>query len=175
MANRRTERTGGIWCPAALLVGLMALAAFAQQPPPLPAPRPAAQPQAGAPPGPGTGASGPIPEMRKGRRDPFRSLLVRPDDLAAAQALPPGKRGLMVGQIRLDGIVVTPTSRIAVVSVPNRNRAYFLRELDELFNGYVAEIHEDSVIFKERSIDAFGKSYEREVVKQISAPSGATR
>ncbi len=175
MKAHPTVHPGPHWYLATLLVGMMALAAVAQQPPPLPTPRPAAQPPAVAPTGPATGASAPIPEMRKGRRDPFRSLLVRPDDLAAAQALPPGKRGLMVGQIRLDGIVVTPTARIAVVSVPNRNRAYFLREMDELFNGYVAEIHEDSVIFKERSVDAFGKSYEREVVKQISAPSGATR
>lgn len=109
------------------------------------------------------------------RRDPFRSLLVRLEDLQAAQALPPGKRGLMVGQIRVDGIVVTPEDRIAVVTVPHRDRAYFLREQDELYNGYVLEIHDDFVVFKERAMDAFGKTYEREVVKQIYPAAGATR
>lgn len=133
-------------------------------------PAQAQQPPAGLQP-----QSGPLPDRRRGRRDPFRSLLVRADDLAASQALPPGKRGLMVSQIRVDGIVRMPADRIALVSVPNRNRAYFLRVRDELFDGYVAEIHEDSVIFKERTRDAFGKPYEREVVKQIYAAAGATR
>lgn len=167
---------------AAGLSLVLAVTLLAQQAPPMPAgqggavPRPqqpAAAPQAPAAQAqPGAPAA---PRGPAGRRDPFRSLLVRADDAAAVAALPPGKRGLLIGQIRVDGVVRTPTERIAVVSVPNRNRAFFLREQDELFNGYVAEINDDAVIFKERTVDAFGKPYEREVVKQITSAAGATR
>lgn len=90
------------------------------------------------------------------------------------RALPLGKRGLTIGQVRLQGIVLSPTDRIAVVTVPDRKPAYFLRPEDELFNGYVAAITADSVIFKERAVDPFGRPFEREVKKQLSTP-GATQ
>jgi type II secretory pathway component PulC len=80
---------------------------------------------------------------------------------------------LVVAQISVNGIVVTASGRIAVVSMAGRNRAYFLRERDQLFNGAVSKIGDDSVIFRERTRDAFGREYEREVVKQVVA--GTTR
>ncbi len=104
-------------------------------------------------------------------RDPFRSL-VRAEE-GPEQALPPGKRGLVISRLTLNGIVVGP-EMIAVVTMRGRNRAYFLRQRDELYDGYVARISEDAVIFKERATDAFGTPYEREVTKQISG-SGANR
>lgn len=176
--HKAVGRTLGVLFAAAC----MAWAAgtpYAQQAPAAPAQAPAAAPQQRmqAPPPQASALTRTLPlsaERRRGRRDPFRSLLVGSDQLTP-QALPPGKRGLLIGQIRVDGIVLTPTTRLAVVTVPNRNRAFFLRERDELFNGYVAEIHEDSVVFKERAVDAFGKPYEREVVKQILSAAGATK
>lgn len=107
------------------------------------------------------------------RRDPFQSLLVRPEEVAG-QPLPPGKRGLVIAQLTVNGVVATATGMIAVVTMRGRNRAYFLRQRDELFNGYVGRITEDGVIFQETTVDAFGKEYEREVVKQLSG-SGAKR
>ncbi|MFQ5816426.1 MAG: hypothetical protein ACE5H2_00530 [Terriglobia bacterium] len=153
-----------------LFVALAAVAVLAQPLPPSPAqapPRPQVSPPAQAQPGSAVARRPRAP----GRRDPFRSLLVRADQLT--QALPPGKPGLLIGQIRLEGIVLTPTDRIAIVTVPNKKPAYFLRERDELFNGYVAEIHKDYVIFKERTFDAFGRPYERQVVKQLRATAGS--
>ena len=108
------------------------------------------------------------------RRDPFRSLLVRPEETIEGQPLPPGKRGLVIAQLTLNGLVASPTERIAVVTMSGRNRAYFLRVRDELFNGYVSQITQDAVIFRERTKDPFGKQYEREVVRQLSG-SGAKR
>ncbi len=102
------------------------------------------------------------------RRDPFRSLLVSPDQAAGGQPLPPGKRGLVIAQVSVNGVVATPTEMIAVVSMAGRNRAYFLREGDELYNGTVGKISEDGVVFKETTTDAFGKEYSREVVKQLT-------
>lgn len=129
--------------------------------------KPAAQAAAGQPQGAPTGLK---------RRDPFRSLLMRPEEMmAGGQALPPGKRGLVIAQVMINGFVATPTERIAVASMAGRNRAYFLREGDELFNGYVSKITEDGVVFKEKTMDAFGREYEREVVKQLTTGSGAKR
>jgi len=178
MLNPRLVRYPDRWLHflvALLAVGLLLPTAgmVAQQA----RPQPASQtPQAqAATPGPVEPTLSERAQRARTRRDPFRSLLVRADDLQAAQALPPGPRGLIIGQIRVDGIVVTPEDRIAVVTVPRRNRAFFLRERDELYDGYVLEIHDDFVIFKERAMDAFGKTYEREVVKQIYPAAGATR
>ena len=124
--------------------------------------QPAQKPAAAAPAAPQT-----APPVVK-RRDPFRSLLVSPDQAAGGQPLPPGKRGLIVAQIAVNGVVATPTEMIAVVTMPGRNRSYFLREGDELYNGTVGKISEDGVVFKEKTTDAFGKEYEREVVKQLT-------
>jgi type II secretory pathway component PulC len=105
-------------------------------------------------------------------RDPFRSLLQRPEGAPGGQALPPGPRGLVITQLTVDGIVIMPNEKIAVVNMRGRNRAYFLRERDEVYNGYVARITEDAVIFRERATDAFGQTFEREVTKPITG-SGA--
>lgn len=106
------------------------------------------------------------------RRDPFRSLLVSPDQAAGGQPLPPGKRGLIIAQVSVNGVVATPTEMIAVVTMAGRNRSYFLREGDELYNGTVGKISEDGVVFREKTTDAFGKEYEREVVKQLTGGTG---
>ena len=124
----------------------------------------------GAPAGP-PAKPAPVPKKLE-KRDPFRSLLVRPGE-GGTQVLPPGKPGLVIGQLVVTGIVVMPGDSVAVVSMSGRNRAYFLRERDELFDGYVARINEDSVVFREKSKDAYGRPYEKEVVKQLS--SGAKR
>ena len=74
------------------------------------------------------------------RRDPFRSLVVRPEDIGGGKPLPPGKRGLVIAQLTLNGIVASGSGNIAVVTMLGRNRAYFLRARDELFDGYVSQI-----------------------------------
>jgi len=110
------------------------------------------------------------------RRDPFRSLTASaggPGGLASCPA--PGKAGLMIGQLSVVGIVEMASDSVAVVNVPGRNRAYFLRERDELCDGYVSRITPDNVSFREKSKDAYGRAYEKEVVKQITAGSGAKR
>ncbi len=108
------------------------------------------------------------------RRDPFRSLIA-PAAGGGPTSLPPGKAGLVIGQLSVVGIVMTPNDSVAVVSMPGRNRAYFLRERDELFDGYVWRITPDNVVFREKSKDAYGRAFEKEVVKQLTAASGAKR
>jgi Tfp pilus assembly protein PilP len=81
-----------------------------------------------------------------------------------------GKRCLAVDQIALTGIVKSEAGMIAVV-VNAMNKAYFLRENDPVFNGFVVKITGDSIIFKETLQDKLGKSFTREVTKKISTPA----
>jgi len=109
------------------------------------------------------------------RRDPFRSLVAAAGPGGGPACVAPGKAGLVVGQLSIVGIVLMSGDSVAVATVPGRNRAYFLRERDELCDGYVSRITDDNVIFREKSKDAYGRAYEKEVVKQITAGSGAKR
>ncbi len=110
-------------------------------------------------------------EVKIARRDPFESLLSRQKAGSAPQNLPPGKAGLQVETLRLDGIVKAPNGMIAVVTNP-QSRTYFLREGDQLYDGKVDKIAMDSVTFHEEGKDAFGKPVERQVSKRIYSSAG---
>ena len=109
-------------------------------------------------------------EVKQARRDPFESLLGRQANKGPAN-LPPGKLGLQVSTLRLDGIVRAPNGMIAVVSNP-QSRTYFLREGDRLYDGSVEKISMDGVSFHEEGKDAFGKPVERQVNKRIYSSPG---
>jgi len=111
-------------------------------------------------------------EERSGRRDPFESLVARQQAQSnAGKNLPPGKAGLQVSTLRLDGIVKAPNGMIAVVTNPQA-RTYFLREGDQLYDGRVEKIAMDGVSFHEIGKDAFGKPVERQVNKRIYSSAG---
>ena len=118
------------------------------------------------------GTSAETAETKISRRDPFESLTSRQEAAARAGAnLPPGKAGLQVGTLRLDGIVRAPNGMIAVVTNPQA-RTYFLREGDQLYDGRVEKIAMDGVSFHEIGKDAFGKPVERQVNKRIYSSAG---
>ena len=108
-------------------------------------------------------------ELKAARRDPFESLLAHSQSKGPSN-LPPGKAGLQVSTLRLDGIVRAPNGMIAVVSNPQA-RTYFLREGDHLYDGSVEKITMDGVSFHEEGKDAFGKPVERQVNKRIYSTS----
>jgi hypothetical protein len=111
-------------------------------------------------------------EAKLSRRDPFESLVARQKAAAdAGKNLPPGKAGLQVSTLRLDGVVRAPNGMIAVVTNPQA-RTYFLREGDKLFDGQVEKISMDGVSFHEEGKDAFGKPVERQVNKKIYSSAG---
>jgi Tfp pilus assembly protein PilP len=119
---------------------------------------------------PGSAPAAAESEVKQARRDPFESLLGRQSSKAPAN-LPPGKLGLQVSTLRLDGIVRAPNGMIAVVSNP-QSRTYFLREGDRLYDGSVEKISMDGVSFHEEGKDAFGKPVERQVNKRIYSSPG---
>jgi hypothetical protein len=99
------------------------------------------------------------------RRDPFVSPVVNRSMLGSGCSV--GKRCLAIDQINLKGVVKADSGMIAVV-VNSLNKAYFLRENDPVFNGYVVRITGDSIIFKETIQDRLGKAMTREVTKKIT-------
>jgi hypothetical protein len=106
--------------------------------------------------------------MAGGRRDPFLSPVV--NHSVGGSGCSNGKRCLAVDQIALTGIVKSDAGMIAVV-INAMNKAYFLRENDPVFNGYVVKITGDSIVFKETMQDKLGKSFTREVTKKITTPA----
>lgn len=112
------------------------------------------------------------------RRDPFEPLIQsrgrggQPDVTLGCTA--PGKAGLVVSAVRLDGVVRTSNGMIAVVTNP-QSRVYFLREADRLCNGSVERITLESVSFRERGKDAFGNPLDRVIVKRLYPSAGEER
>jgi hypothetical protein len=102
-----------------------------------------------------------------GKRDPFLSPVV---SHAGNLSCSTGKKCLEIGTINLRGIVHAESGFIAVVS-NGLNKAYFLRENDPVFNGYVMKITGDSITFQETLQDRLGKTFTREVVKKITTPA----
>jgi type IV pilus assembly protein PilP len=102
-----------------------------------------------------------------GKRDPFLSPVVAHGGGSGCST---GKKCLEIGEINLRGIVHSESGFIAVVS-NGLNKAYFLRENDPVFNGYVIKITGDSIVFQETLQDRLGKTFTREVTKKITTPA----
>jgi hypothetical protein len=130
---------------------------------------PAVKPSAAAPTK-SANASKPPKEEKKwamnGKRDPFFSPVVQQNGSGCST----GKKCLEIGAINLRGVVKSDSGFIAVVT-NSLNKAYFLRENDPVYNGYVVKITGDSVVFQETILDKLGKSFTREVVKRIFTPA----
>jgi hypothetical protein len=123
---------------------------------------------AGAAPG-NAAQSGTKPDAMAGKRDPFSPLVN--DKKPSGPPLPPGKAGLVIATVHVDGTVKAASGMLAVVTNPDQ-RTYFLREGDRLYDGDVEKIGLDGVTFKENSKDAFGKPVERLVTKRIYPSAG---
>lgn len=121
------------------------------------------------------GAPAPAPAEDKkfameGKRDPFVPL-INTSKGGPNEHLPPGKAGLEISTVHVDGTVQSQGGMIAVVSNPEQ-RVYFVREGDRLYDGDVEKISLDGVTFRENSKDAFGKPMERDVTKRIYPSAG---
>ena len=117
-------------------------------------------------------AEKPAEEKAVVRRDPFDTLLTKARASSGTpENLPPGKAGLIIESLRIDGIVHSASGTIAIVSNAQQ-RVYFLREGDKLYDGSVGKIALDAISFQEIGKDAFGKPLERMVTKRLYTSSG---
>jgi Tfp pilus assembly protein PilP len=111
------------------------------------------------------------PEEKKwsmtGKRDPFFSPIVQGSTGSGCST---GKKCLEIGQIYVRGVVKSENGFIAVVT-NSLNKAYFLRENDPVFNGYVVRITGDTVVFQETVQDKLGKPLTHEITKKIETPA----
>lgn len=107
------------------------------------------------------------------RRDPFAPLLGKETSGGggAQPNLPPGKPGLLISSLRIDGVVSGPNGMIAIVSTA-QDRVYFLREGDRLYDGQVEHITMDGISFHQSGKDPFGNAVEREVAKRLNSIPG---
>lgn len=102
------------------------------------------------------------------KRDPFVSPIV--SRVSGPAGCAGGKKCLVVDQVSLKGVVKAPNGMIAVIVNP-ANKAYFMRENDPVYNGFVVKITPDSIVFRETVTDRIGRSSTREVVKKVNTPA----
>ena len=90
--------------------------------------------------------------------------------------LPAGKRGLLISQLKLEGVVRQQSAnKMTAMVVDQRKLAYFLHENDSVYNGVVSKITPDAVYFKENVLDSNGRVTTREVVKRLGSAPGEGR
>ncbi len=104
-----------------------------------------------------------------GRRDPFRSLLAgfeEPEE-GPEKVRPPGLPGMLVEELRLEGIIETPSGILAFV-LGRDNVSYIIRPGTKLYNGEVAEIQPKKVVFRQNVNDPKRLKPYDEVVREIT-------
>lgn len=163
---------------AALALALPGGLALAQAKPAAPAPTPSA-----APPAPATGVESPGQRLLEqdesaqsgrtytydpaGRRDPFRSLLVRNENRAGQQR-PPGIAGITIDDLILQGIWKTRAGYVAQIRGTD-NKSYLIRAGDLLYDGEVTRIGPNEVSFRQNLNDPQSVKPFRDVTKQLNA------
>lgn len=116
-----------------------------------------------------------IPYQPANRRDPFwhperKKSGSRPGDEEVPRGVPPpGISGTYISQAALEGISLRDDRKTAVIRAADA-RAYFLREGDRLFDGYLKTIHEDSVTLVRETKMRSGKTVAQEVTKRLRTP-----
>ncbi|HKA37343.1 MAG TPA: hypothetical protein VKH43_11025 [Thermoanaerobaculia bacterium] len=159
----------------AALAALLASAAFAA--PPDAAPTPAPTP---APATPGESPGQALIEQEEsamsghaysydpaGRRDPFRSLLLRSDKGGMGHR-PPGIAGIAIDDVILQGIWRTRAGYVAQIRGTD-NKSHLLRSGDQLFDGEVLRIAPNEVTFRQNLNDPQSVKPFRDITKQLNA------
>jgi hypothetical protein len=110
------------------------------------------------------------------RRDPFLNPLIlkkiqkpEEDEELARGTPPPGIAGTYIAQAALQGISVRSEGRVAVVRGAD-TRAYFLKEGDRLFDGFLKKIDSDSITLVRETKMKSGKTLTQEVTKRLRTP-----
>ncbi|HEX7614902.1 MAG TPA: pilus assembly protein PilP [Thermoanaerobaculia bacterium] len=161
--------------PVALLILCAPAPAFAQAPP-AQAPPAQAPPAASNAPVEAAGTAGKVTEQDfvpsvytyevGGRRDPFRSLLVRnPSDKDRVR--PPGLAGVMVDELELQGTIKIKQGWVAMMRGPD-NKSHLIRKGTTLFDGEVVEVSATEVTFRQNVNDPTNPKPFREVVKALT-------
>lgn len=102
-----------------------------------------------------------------GRRDPFRSLLVREQSRGGADR-PPGIAGIAIDDLIVHGIWKTRSGYVAQIRATD-NKSYLIRAGDLLYDGEVTRVGPNEVSFRQNLNDPQSVKPFREVTKQLNA------
>ena len=102
-----------------------------------------------------------------GRRDPFRSLLVREQSRGGAER-PPGIAGIAIDDLVVHGIWKTRSGFVAQIRATD-NKSYLIRAGDLLYDGEVMRVGPNEVSFRQNLNDPQSVKPFREVTKQLNA------
>jgi hypothetical protein len=102
-----------------------------------------------------------------GRRDPFRSLLVREQSRGGLQR-PPGIAGISIDDLVVHGIWKTRAGYVAQIRATD-NKSYLVRAGDLLYDGEVTRVGPNEVSFRQNLNDPQSVKPFREVTKQLNA------
>jgi hypothetical protein len=108
------------------------------------------------------------------RRDPFLSLLrvtEQAQDLLGPR--PDGVPGLLIDEVEVTGVFVTPQGAVAQVQAADKAKSYLLHVGDDLYDGTVEAIRFDrgtggEVVFRQDVRDPTAAKPFREVIKQLN-------
>jgi hypothetical protein len=109
------------------------------------------------------------------RSDPFLNPLLlsknsNKDDEEVSKGLPPpGIAGTYIAQLAFEGTSFRDDRPLAIVRGAD-NRAYFLKEGDRLFDGYLKTIQTDSIILVRETKLRSGKILTQDVTKRLRKP-----
>jgi len=103
-----------------------------------------------------------------GRRDPFRSLLQARDRLEFRGPRPEGIPGLLIDEIDITGIFLTPDGPVAQVASADQEKSYLLRVGDQLYDGDVISIAAREAVFKQIVDDPTALKPFRQVSKKLN-------
>ena len=101
-----------------------------------------------------------------GRRDPFRSLLVR-NPSETERVRPPGLAGVMVDELELQGTIKVRQGWVAMMRGPD-NKSHLIRKGTTLFDGEVTDVSATEVTFRQNVNDPTNPKPFREVVKALA-------
>ena len=101
-----------------------------------------------------------------GRRDPFRSLLVR-NPSEKERVRPPGLAGITVDELELQGTIKARQNWVAMMRGPD-NKSYLIRKGTTLFDGEVTDVSATEVTFRQNVNDPTNPKPFREVVKALA-------
>ena len=101
------------------------------------------------------------------RRDPFRSLFSPPPEKDRLKR-PEGIPGLLIDEIRVQGIFRTSKGFVAQIAAHNQRKSFLLREGEQVFDGDVLRIEKNKVVFRQIVNDPTVIKPFREVVKVLN-------
>jgi len=102
-----------------------------------------------------------------GRRDPFRSLLVRPEKGQVGRR-PPGIAGIAVDDVQLQGIWKTRAGFVAQIRGTD-NKSYLLRAGDLLYDGEVLRVGPNELTLRQNINDPQSVKPFRDITRQLNA------